>query len=90
LLEVRFPKSAETTPEVLAQHYTAAGLNAQATDYRLRAGQRALERSVYAEAFSHLTRGIEALAALPETPERLHPELQLRTALGPTLMAVKG
>ena len=38
VLAERFPETAETQPEVVAQHYTAAGLHAQA----IAAGQRAL------------------------------------------------
>ena len=46
----RFPETAETQPEVVAQHYTAAGVHAQALPYWQRAGQLALERSAYREA----------------------------------------
>src|SRR5215831_5955033 len=42
VLEERFPEATETQPELLAHHYTAAGLNAQALPYWQRAGQRAL------------------------------------------------
>jgi hypothetical protein len=44
-LAERFPETAETQPELLAQHYTAAGLHAEALSYWQRAGQLALERS---------------------------------------------
>jgi class 3 adenylate cyclase len=86
----RFPDLAETQPELLAQHYTAAGLGAQAIPYWLRAGQCAIERSANVEAISHLTRGLELLKALPDTIERAWQELELQIALGPALMATKG
>ena len=38
----------------------------------------------------HLTRGLELLATLPETPARDQQELDLQLALGPALMATKG
>src|SRR5215468_7399679 len=38
-----FPEVVETQPELLARHYTEAGLNAQAVGYWQRAGQRANE-----------------------------------------------
>ena len=38
----------------------------------------------------HLTKGLELLATLPETPARAQPELDLQIALGPALMAMKG
>ncbi|MDX1433378.1 MAG: tetratricopeptide repeat protein, partial [Gammaproteobacteria bacterium] len=39
LLEAQFPELASAQPELLAHHYTEAGLNGQATDYWLKAGQ---------------------------------------------------
>jgi class 3 adenylate cyclase len=45
VLETRFPDIVKTQPELLAHHYTEAGLNAQAVGYWRRAGQRALAGS---------------------------------------------
>src|SRR4029450_8932885 len=39
---------------------------------------------------AHLTKGLELLKGLPDTPERTHQELDLQTALGPAWMAAKG
>jgi len=90
ILAVQFPETAETQPELLAHHYTEAGLMAQAVPYWQRAGQRASERSAYLEAIAHLTKGLEVLATLPNTPERIQQELDLQIILGPALMAIKG
>jgi predicted ATPase len=90
VLEARFPERCETQPELLAYHYTEAGLSAQAISYWQRAGQRAVERSANLEAVAHLTKGLELLATLPDTPERVHQELLLQTALGPALLVTKG
>jgi predicted ATPase len=60
-LEAQFPESATTQPELLAHHYTEAGMLAQAIPYWQRAGQRALERSANLEAIGHLTKGLEVL-----------------------------
>ena len=90
VLEARFPELCETQPELLAHHYTEAGLLAQAIPYWQRAGQRAIERSANLEAIGHLTKGLEVLTTLPDTPERTQQELDLQTALGPALMATKG
>jgi predicted ATPase len=49
VLEAQFPDTAETQPELLAQHYTEAGLSAQAVPYWQQAGQRALQRSAHLE-----------------------------------------
>jgi TOMM system kinase/cyclase fusion protein len=90
VLEARFPDTAETQPELLAHHYAEAGLLALALPYWQQAGQRALQRSAHMEAMHHLTRGIESLAAVPETAERTQHELVLQATLGSVLMATKG
>jgi transcriptional regulator with AAA-type ATPase domain/predicted ATPase len=90
VLVEHFPDIAETQPELVAQHYTRAGLHEQAVGYWHCAGQRANERSAYVEALSHLSRGLEVLQTLPPTPERTRHELTLHIALGPVLMATKG
>src|SRR5262249_45404532 len=61
VLETRFPERCETQPELLAQHYTEAGLLAQALPYWQRAGERAGQRSANVEAIRYLTRGLEGL-----------------------------
>ncbi len=90
MLEERFPETTQTQPELLAHHYTEAGLIKQAIPYWQQAGQRASQRSAYVEAVSHLTKGLEVLKILPDTPERTQQELDLQVILGPTLIATKG
>jgi class 3 adenylate cyclase/predicted ATPase len=89
-LAMQFPEVIEAQPELLAHHYTEAGLGAQAIPYWQRAGQQALQRSANQEAVQHLTTGLTLLATLPETPARAQQELDLLIALGPALMATKG
>jgi predicted ATPase len=86
----RFAEIKEIHPELLAYHYTEAGLVAQALPYWQRAGQRAAQRSAYVEAISHLTKGLELLKTLPDTPERAQQELTLQIALGGPFIATKG
>ena len=62
----------------------------EAVPYWLQAGQRAVERSANVEAIRHLTKGLEVLASLPDTPERVQHELALHLALGPPLLIIKG
>jgi predicted ATPase len=90
VLEERFPATAEVEPELLAHHYTEAGLLARALPYWQRAGERALQRSAYVEAISHLTKGLEALKPLPDTSQRARQELNLQIALGQALTTTKG
>src|SRR5215831_18977795 len=61
VLEAQFPETIEAQPELLAQHYTEAGLTEPAVHYWYRAGQKAHERSAHVEAIRHLTRGLELL-----------------------------
>ena len=89
VLEEQFGETKEAQPELLAHHYTEAGLIAQAIPFWQRAGQRASQHSANAEAISHLTKGLELLKTLPDTPERVQQELTLQVPLGVALMAVK-
>ena len=70
LLESNFADTVEASPELVAHHYSEAGLPAQAVTYWQRAGARAVQRSANEEAIGHLTTGLAQLAQLPETPER--------------------
>jgi tetratricopeptide (TPR) repeat protein len=89
-LAEKFSEIAETQPELVAHHYTEAGLGAQAIPYWQRAGQRAVERSAYREAISHLTKGLGLLPQLPEGPQRIQYEIGLQITLGAPLMAARG
>jgi predicted ATPase len=90
VLEAHFPTLVETQPELVAQHYTAAGCAEQAVRYWQQAGQHASERSAYLEAINHCTTGIELLQTLPETPEHTQQSLTLHIALGAALLVTKG
>jgi class 3 adenylate cyclase len=90
VLENRFPDMAEMEPELLAHHYTEAGLTEQAVVHWQRAGERAFERSANVEAASHLTTALALLASLPASAERDRHELALRIDFGPPLLATKG
>jgi predicted ATPase len=90
VLEERFPETAVTQPELLAQHYTAADLRDQAVDYWHQAGQRASERSADLEAMAHLSKGLELARTLPDPIQSARQELKLQVALGEPLVAVKG
>jgi class 3 adenylate cyclase/predicted ATPase len=89
-LEQQFPDAAETGPEVLAQHFTGAGLWERAIPYWRRAGELAVGRSADLEAIAHLNKGLELIGTLPATPEHLDEELALRLAIGLPLIATKG
>jgi predicted ATPase len=89
-LSQQFPEIAEARPELLAHHYTEAGLTAQAVSHWLRAGQTMSRRSAYVEAIRHLTTGLELLKNLPDTLERTEQELALQMAMGASLLTTAG
>jgi predicted ATPase len=89
-LEAQFPETVATQPELVAQHYTAAGCTEQAVLYWRRAGQQASDRSANVEAISHCTTGLELLKTLPETPAHTQQALTLHIALGAALQMAKG
>ncbi len=90
VLEAQFPETAETQPELLAHHYTEAGLSEQAIAYWQRAGQRAIERSAHVEAIGHLTKGLEVLQPCRTPLSAPSKSWTCRLTLGPALMATKG
>jgi predicted ATPase/class 3 adenylate cyclase len=90
VLVEQFPELAATQPEVLAQHYTAAGLVEDAMEAWKRAGHRALERSANAEAAEHLQQGLSLVQRLPEGGARDGHELDLLVLIGPAFVATRG
>jgi class 3 adenylate cyclase len=67
ILETQFADVAANQPELLARHYTEAGLTAKAASFWGKAGQRSLERSALVEAAEQFTRALEQMEALPAT-----------------------
>src|SRR5262249_20931713 len=89
-LEQRFADPVASQPEIVAQHFTEAGLVEPAIDYWLKAGHLALSRSANAEAVKHLRQGIELTRSLAPSPERVRKELDFYLALGPAVAATEG
>ena len=89
-LEERFPEWIAREPELLAHHFAEARQTERAIGYWLKAGERAAGRSANLEAVRQLTRGLEALQTLPESPERDRRELAFQIAIGTPLIAVQG
>ena len=90
VLSGQFPETARIQPELLAHHYTEAGHHEQALGYWQRAGEHATQRSAHVEAVAHLSRGLEILRALPDTPARAQSELRLLTRLRLALAVTQG
>jgi predicted ATPase len=90
VLEEKFADVVASQPEVVARHFTEAGLVEPAIDYWLKAGNLALSRSANAEAVKHLRRGIELTQSLAPTAGRVRKELDFYLALGPAIAATEG
>jgi class 3 adenylate cyclase/tetratricopeptide (TPR) repeat protein len=90
VMEVRFPQTVETQPELLAHHFTEAGWTEKAIGYWLKAGQRSHERSSLCEAIGHLTKGLALLDTLEESRARDDQELQFLAMLAPTYITARG
>jgi class 3 adenylate cyclase/tetratricopeptide (TPR) repeat protein len=90
VLEQHWRETEEVEPELLAHHYTAAGQGDAAVPFWRRAGEAAMERFALPEAITHLREGLRLLATQPQTPERDLMELELRTLLGPPIVAQLG
>ena len=89
-LERMSPAQVRQEPELLAHHYTEAGLVPQALRYWGVAALRAMQRSANLEAIAHTSKAFELLATLPDTRERRVHELGLRFLSGGALWAAKG
>lgn len=88
--ETYFPEVVHAQPELIAHHFTEAGLTEAAIEYWRRAGDLAMARSGHAEAIHHFSVALDLLANLGEKPDRAAKELELCVKLGPVLMMVKG
>jgi class 3 adenylate cyclase/predicted ATPase len=89
-LETHFPELIENRPELLAQHYSEAGLIGKSVSYWGKAGRRSAARSAMAEAAAQFQKGLEQLALLPNNFARQREELEFRSSLGTVLQSVKG
>ena len=88
--ELQFTDLAESRPELLARHFTEAGLIEKAAGLWGKAGQRSLERSALVEATAQLTRALDQIASLPATLVLRRDQIKLQVALLNSFMHVKG
>jgi predicted ATPase len=79
-----------TEPELVAHHFTQAGLTEEAIEWWGKAGQQSLERSALVEAIKQFTRALAQIAASSATPALRREEIKLQVALITPLMHVRG
>jgi class 3 adenylate cyclase/predicted ATPase len=84
-LEGEFAEIAESQPELLARHYTEAGLIEKAVSFWRTAGQRSLARSALLEGAEQLKRALDQIATLPATPALRGEEIKLHVAFANAL-----
>jgi len=89
-LEKSFAEIVESQPEIVAHHFTEAGLSEPAIDYWLKAGNLALSHSANAEAVKHLRNGIALMRSQDASAASVRKELDFYLALGPAVAATEG
>jgi class 3 adenylate cyclase/predicted ATPase len=87
-LEDLSPEGRDGQPELLAYHYTQAGMAERAIAHWAKAARRSVARSAMVEAAAQLRQALELVPQLPEGPTRLRQELELQGALGGVLFAL--
>ncbi|MBR0754582.1 AAA family ATPase [Bradyrhizobium jicamae] len=90
VLRDRFPVIAENEPEIVAYHFTEAGLSVVALEWWRKAGEQALKRSAYSEAIAHLGKAIAIADELPDEPGGPVNRLHLQIAYGRALRGSLG
>jgi predicted ATPase len=90
LLDERFPETVQAHPELIAHHYTEAGMTREALDYWYLAGEYARWRSANHEAVAHLRKGLSLVRDLSDERERLRQELRLQFSLGGAYLQMVG
>ena len=88
--EARFPQIVDAQPELVAHHYSEAGLAEKAIPHWLSACRLANARSANREAIAHARSGLECVQTLAPGPSRSRHELSLQLALGGPILASKG
>src|SRR6266446_6013895 len=89
-LRDRFQTIAEIQPEVVAHHFTHAGLSEPAIEWWVKAGDRALDRSANNEAIAHLEKAIGLAEGLANGPTERLLRLRLQTTYGHALLHGRG
>jgi class 3 adenylate cyclase/predicted ATPase len=89
-LRDRFQTMAEIQPEVVAHHFTQAGLSEAAIEWWVKAGDRALDRSANNEAIAHLEKAMSLAEGLADGPAQRLLRLRLQTTYGHALLHGRG
>ena len=88
--ETAYGTRAREIAAALAVHFEQGRDHRKAVYYLQQAGKNAVQRSAYQETLILLTKGLDLLATLPDTPDRALQEIKLHIALTTPLIATKG
>lgn len=90
ILEENSAHRTESHVELLAYHYSEAGLWKEAVEKWLLAGNRSARQAANREAIGLIGRGLELIAKLPPGPQTLRLELELVMTLAGCLRTLRG
>ena len=82
--------TAAAEPELLAHHFTQAGMTEAAIEWWGKAGQRSLESSALVESAEQFKRALAQIATLPATTALRREQIKLQVALANAMMTTKG
>jgi class 3 adenylate cyclase/tetratricopeptide (TPR) repeat protein len=86
----QFRGLAESQPELLAFHFTEAGVDGDALRHWESAARQAAARSAHVEAINHVGSALAVLARVPPDEKRDRAELRLQLLLATRLIATEG
>jgi predicted ATPase len=85
VLRDQFAATAATEPELLAHHFTQAGMTEAAVEWWGTAGQRSMARYALVEGVGQLKRALDQIATLPTMPGLRRKEIKLQVAFANAL-----
>lgn len=85
-----FDEMVQRQPELLAFHYTEAGMDAEALRYWDAAVRKSASRSAHVEAIAYVGSALSVLARMPVGEERSRQELRMQLVLAARLIATRG
>jgi len=90
VINERFPLLAGQQPELVALHYTEAGMDTEALQCWEEAVRQAASRSAHVEAIGHINSALAVLSRMPAGAEQTRQELRLQLLLAARLIATQG
>src|SRR6516162_9832695 len=85
VLRDQFATTVAAEPQLLAHHFTQAGMTEAAIEWWRTAGQRSLARAALLEGKEQLKRALDQIATLPTTPALRREEIKIQLAFGNAL-----